>query len=1241
MFYSLRWMSFLFFSIFVSLTLFQSIPALAASFTYVGKASDTQYCPDEDARGDRDTSKWDHPCNWDPKGTPGAGASVLINGPAPIIRENRTVGSLTLSGGRLQVTSTNTLTVGGELTWTGGTIIGPGVVNIPGSAKLTITGPADKALNDGGEIHNHGTATWNGGNISGYRGSTLINFGTFLSYHNGSFIDTDGGNSLNIISNRGVFHQIAGHDTTRVGWVFNNLNVVESSQGGLALGGGSLGGNTVGGHSGTFLAGEGAWIDLSGGNHFLGSDVRFIGAGRTRLTGGHLFTQGTPNVGIPGGAGGTFEIRGGKLNPGHGVGGNALPHSGALVVSDTGKLLLTGGSLGGPVNVLSGGESEWTGGEIAGTLNVEAGGSLNITGEGVKTLNGYNKGNYGNQTLPGILNNAGTTTWEGAGKIHLRYQAEIHNTGTFIARNDSAFDCDGYAVTITNSGTFRKTDSTGETQFNKTCNDIIFTTTGTMDVQSGSVTFNNTRVNLDEGAAFSGAGRTRLVSGNYKMGGNLTVREGGTLELAGGRLNGTGTVHGPGLLNWTGGEIEGTLAIAPGGLLTLTGGGVKLLDGYGSQDGILNNAGLVIWEGIGPLQLNYGATFNNSGTFLARNDAVVKCDGYEVWFNNSGTFRKEAGAGETRLDKTCNDLHFNNTGTVDARSGAIVFNNTGTAAGTFNAAAGTFIDFILSRVNWTLSDGAAFTGPGRTRLKGPKLVFRTGENGPATVQIAEGATLEYASGEMSGTGTVAGPGALAWTGGEVRGVLTTGNDTKLLISGDNNRVLSGYNSYFGGNPSTTGVLNNGGVATWTGMGDIQFEYTGAFHNTGTLNVQTEAAFLNNGVLTNAGTINIQSGTLSYGQTLTQTAGSTTLAGGNLSLRTLDLRGGNLAGAGIVTGSVNNTGGTVNPVSTTAPGTASAPGLLTITGTYTQAPADAATNAPGGALRIDLFGSDDDPLQYDRLQVNGKATLNGTLIATLAEGFTPANTDLFEVLPYGSHQGNFGAVTVQGLDPQRGIALQPLYESKHLALATQVTKPTPAGSNVTVDLGNVLLEYLKILEAGMTSTLALNAETLGAAPEGYTILPNAPALDISTTVPFEGMIEIRIRIPDEFLALLTDEQINKLSVLHGKEIGGKIVWEDQTSIQFDPATKTIVVRTPSLSPFVVAIGPGALPFALGDVDKSGAVNVSDAVIVLKASVNQVTLTTEEQSLADVDKSGSVNVGDAVQILRKSVGLPASF
>ncbi|MBW3622394.1 MAG: dockerin type I repeat-containing protein [Armatimonadetes bacterium] len=65
------------------------------------------------------------------------------------------------------------------------------------------------------------------------------------------------------------------------------------------------------------------------------------------------------------------------------------------------------------------------------------------------------------------------------------------------------------------------------------------------------------------------------------------------------------------------------------------------------------------------------------------------------------------------------------------------------------------------------------------------------------------------------------------------------------------------------------------------------------------------------------------------------------------------------------------------------------------------------------------------------------------------------------------------------------------------------------------------------------------------------------------------------------------------------------------------------------------------FALGDVDKSGNVNVSDAVIVLKASVDQVTLTSEEAALADVDRSGVVDVGDAVQILRKSVNLTAAF
>lgn len=62
---------------------------------------------------------------------------------------------------------------------------------------------------------------------------------------------------------------------------------------------------------------------------------------------------------------------------------------------------------------------------------------------------------------------------------------------------------------------------------------------------------------------------------------------------------------------------------------------------------------------------------------------------------------------------------------------------------------------------------------------------------------------------------------------------------------------------------------------------------------------------------------------------------------------------------------------------------------------------------------------------------------------------------------------------------------------------------------------------------------------------------------------------------------------------------------------------------------------------GDADLNTIVNIADALLTLRAAVQLVELTPEQQSHADVNLDGVVNVTDALLILRKSVGLPVDF
>jgi len=105
--------------------------------------------------------------------------------------------------------------------------------------------------------------------------------------------------------------------------------------------------------------------------------------------------------------------------------------------------------------------------------------------------------------------------------------------------------------------------------------------------------------------------------------------------------------------------------------------------------------------------------------------------------------------------------------------------------------------------------------------------------------------------------------------------------------------------------------------------------------------------------------------------------------------------GTLGGSGEVDGNLtNNSGGTV------APG--ASPGILTVDGSYTQ--------ASGGTLEIELGGLTAGQ-QHDQLNVLGSLDLDGTLMISLIDDFSPVDGNTFDIF-------NFTNATLQaGLDIQ--------------------------------------------------------------------------------------------------------------------------------------------------------------------------------------------------------------------------------
>ena len=337
----------------------------------------------------------------------------------------------------------------------------------------------------------------------------------------------------------------------------------------------------------------------------------------------------------------------------------------------------------------------WISGQFA------PGGTLTIATNGVLTINGSTT-----LQIYGALTNAGTVNWVGGALRHpelQRWQRRLHwwhqqPGGRGVQRADAikplAVPAMGMSISTTRE-LVRKSATV-----NATAITVPFNNTGTVDVQSGTLSLN--RGGTGSGSYIAEAGATLAVGNGYLastnavfsgagtnlwMGGTITIN--GTVMttnsiLAGAGLSGSGSFSGG--LTWISGEFApgGTLTIATNGMLTINGS--TTLQMYGA----LTNAGTVNWVGgafviqnanganggyIGGINNLPGAVFN------VQCDQTIGCAcyGYE-YFNNAGMVRKSASA-STAVDQCA----FQQSGTVDVQSGTLSLSGSGSGGGSFIA----------------------------------------------------------------------------------------------------------------------------------------------------------------------------------------------------------------------------------------------------------------------------------------------------------------------------------------------------------------------------------------------------------------------------------------------------------------------------------------------------------------------------------------------------------------------------
>jgi hypothetical protein len=579
----------------------------------------------------------------------------------PLFQQAGAITNLTLEGIRLTGTNrvgTGTLQVnsGGLTDW---------LTILPGGS-LNFETNVDKTLYQLTLI-NQGTVNWNAGRLLGGNTPTTVisNFGLWQINSDNQMAQGIGG-PPQVFVNAGTLRKVGGAGTTTIStYQFINIGAVEVQMGILEFN--NAAGSLMGG---TFTASSGASIRLNGGTYAEAGGT-FGGAGTNRFVNGTLML---PNNILPG-----LLLVGGDVEL-----GSSFQQGGAItnLTLDGSRLTGTNRVGSGTLRLNSGGLSSW--------LTVLAGGTLSFDTAADKTL--YQL----------TLINQGTVNWN-AGRLlgGNTPTTIITNSGLWQINSDNqmAHGIGGPPMVFMNSGTLRKIGGAGTT----TISTYQFINTGAVEVQSGTLEFNNAAGSLmggtftasaganirldggtymESGGIFGGAGTNRFLSGTLTLpnnilpglklvGGDVRVgaafQQGGAitnLTLDGSRLTGTNRV-GSGTLIVNDGGASGQLTIQAGGALNFETSADKTL-----YQLTLLNQGTVNWNGGRLLGGNTPTTLiTNAGLWQINSDSQMAqgIGGPILVFVNSGTLRKVGGANTSSIST----YQLNNSGLIEVLTGRL------------------------------------------------------------------------------------------------------------------------------------------------------------------------------------------------------------------------------------------------------------------------------------------------------------------------------------------------------------------------------------------------------------------------------------------------------------------------------------------------------------------------------------------------------------------------------------------
>jgi T5SS/PEP-CTERM-associated repeat protein len=501
-----------------------------------------------------------------------------------------------------------------------------------------------------------------------------------------------------------------------------------------------------------------------------------------------------------------------------------------------------------------------------------------------------------------------------------------------------------------------------------------------------------------------GGTRTGIV--NVMNGGNLSVSSVSFASSNSG--NGTLTLSGPGsVLNVNGPMTFGSTGI---GSLTIGSGSTASVAGTLS----LGSAGIVNLNGgtlnVGALTPNGGAFNWSAGTVAFNGTTTLGATELSTLLGPSGaltagrTLKGSALSGNpltlasnltvsggqlTTTELVNNAALAINSGSVQANvattnsaGGLLTIANGGTLSGAAINSGEIQFGGGSARLNGTLNNTGRVTGSGA-------ITGNLTNNANGRIIADAGQRLVFGGPTNSNNSN----GAIEMTGGTVEFTGTLTNNANGLISGRG--IFRGSSA----NVSGTGLINTGSLAFSAGTSDVY----GRVANTGNGNIVT-----------------VGGGTTTFHDDMIHNGAEIRTA---LGARTVFL--------GAETGAGNFTG----------------TGVVEFQGDLRPGNSPAAINFAGdmelghsARLKVEIGGITAG-LNYDQLNVVNRAGIDGTLDVSLINGFAPVAGQRFNIITFGTEQGDFS--TFIGLNLGNGLMLQPGIDS-HIYFLTVTPVPEPSG-----------------------------------------------------------------------------------------------------------------------------------------------------------------------------------------------------